>query len=1002
MSEKHVPRMVLIEGPPGIGKTALLNEAVRYVPDWWRANVYLDPSDLRKPGYAATHLLRKPERYRAPSEPEELAQWVQATVDAVSEPIVVVMEDLQWADDLSTDIIYQVIREVEDVPMFNLVTMRSNDRQTLRRFVRLARTEGEAIHLVLRPFGVEETADHLRRMSGLPVGTAVASAIHEMTDGFPQFVEAAGQALARGEMGRGRAVGDLAAVLEGPGGPAELLAESAASVLETEPDEVSHALALLSASLRPMTAEELTVLCERAVGVAPDMSSLRSTGLLARRDATGRFALAHRVLAEAVLANWGAEDRAAVHLQLTDLPGASGPEKLRHRSRAARLSPKTYAELLSRSPADLAGELVAAAEESVVQNERAGALSLSRSAVLLAPSETRLCLFTRSALSARHSRSLREVEGLAHDLPITPLRQGILARIHLDRGDTDAAFFELERLRWVHAEEAEDVDGLLTYADSVAALARAAAEGVNNRFPPLVTRTVEALREAETLLELQQGTCRRADLINVMTVLRMWDLLAEDPVQPAVARQEIEELLGELEGVSGTGHGQTVIRAVRGGRLRQHGDHQGAVTDLERVVQNSRYLYDGVAAYARTQLCLTFFDAGFWDEAAGLGTQAAEEALADGEGSDAVAAYSISALVPCARGEGEPADIPPAHGRLLDRIRNVPTALAPMAHVTRHYALAWAALARRDHHTARSHLLRMIGEGNLWRTGAPAAVLLGRSAVLAGRCRALAGLIRTVESSGFSAEEVTSYVLTHLRGLQAMAAGEPMRAMELYGQAWETVSLQPPLRPSLPRGDGGGLRLYRALLGMDMARCLRDHSESLAVYAETTAEAVTWAGAVFRACGADGLAEEADELLGAIDPSPPVSSSPQPPRGTVRVGARENGTPSHSATHGESQGKHPGAQSPALPEDHAGTHRGTPLDPLTARERQIALLVSQGLTNRAVAGRLVVSVRTVEYHVANALTKLQLASRHDLRRVVVQAAQPETRDGQLDKSPGLS
>ncbi|HEY3629525.1 MAG TPA: AAA family ATPase [Jatrophihabitantaceae bacterium] len=52
--------------------------------------------------------------------------------------------------------------------------------------------------------------------------------------------------------------------------------------------------------------------------------------------------------------------------------------------------------------------------------------------------------------------------------------------------------------------------------------------------------------------------------------------------------------------------------------------------------------------------------------------------------------------------------------------------------------------------------------------------------------------------------------------------------------------------------------------------------------------------------------------------------------------------------------------------------------PLTAREREIAMLVADGLANRAIAERLVLSERTVETHVRNALTKLDLANRTQL------------------------
>ncbi|MFJ8812949.1 LuxR C-terminal-related transcriptional regulator [Amycolatopsis thermoflava] len=48
---------------------------------------------------------------------------------------------------------------------------------------------------------------------------------------------------------------------------------------------------------------------------------------------------------------------------------------------------------------------------------------------------------------------------------------------------------------------------------------------------------------------------------------------------------------------------------------------------------------------------------------------------------------------------------------------------------------------------------------------------------------------------------------------------------------------------------------------------------------------------------------------------------------------------------------------------------------LTRREKQVAELVAQGLTNKQIAGRLVISQRTAEGHVENVLTKLGFKSR---------------------------
>ena len=48
---------------------------------------------------------------------------------------------------------------------------------------------------------------------------------------------------------------------------------------------------------------------------------------------------------------------------------------------------------------------------------------------------------------------------------------------------------------------------------------------------------------------------------------------------------------------------------------------------------------------------------------------------------------------------------------------------------------------------------------------------------------------------------------------------------------------------------------------------------------------------------------------------------------------------------------------------------------LTSREREVAALIAQGLTNREIAARLVVAERTAEGHVQSILNKLGVNSR---------------------------
>ena len=60
-----------------------------------------------------------------------------------------------------------------------------------------------------------------------------------------------------------------------------------------------------------------------------------------------------------------------------------------------------------------------------------------------------------------------------------------------------------------------------------------------------------------------------------------------------------------------------------------------------------------------------------------------------------------------------------------------------------------------------------------------------------------------------------------------------------------------------------------------------------------------------------------------------------------------------------------------------------PLDELTPREREVLSLMAEGLSNAAVAARLVVTGRAVEKHVTSIFAKLRLpASPEQHRRVL--------------------
>src|SRR5262249_40081510 len=59
-------------------------------------------------------------------------------------------------------------------------------------------------------------------------------------------------------------------------------------------------------------------------------------------------------------------------------------------------------------------------------------------------------------------------------------------------------------------------------------------------------------------------------------------------------------------------------------------------------------------------------------------------------------------------------------------------------------------------------------------------------------------------------------------------------------------------------------------------------------------------------------------------------------------------------------------------------------DPLTAREREIAALVAEGLSNRGIAQRLVISERTAQNHVQHILVKLGFSNRAQIAAWAIQ------------------
>lgn len=98
----------------------------------------------------------------------------------------------------------------------------------------------------------------------------------------------------------------------------------------------------------------------------------------------------------------------------------------------------------------------------------------------------------------------------------------------------------------------------------------------------------------------------------------------------------------------------------------------------------------------------------------------------------------------------------------------------------------------------------------------------------------------------------------------------------------------------------------------------------------------------------------------------------------------------------DEEGTRPGRQPPASAVKTATL-------PLTQREREVAGLVAQGLTNRQIAAKLFISERTAEYHVEQIRNKLGFHARSQIAAwVAADVPRPEPSDAEPASAPALN
>jgi DNA-binding CsgD family transcriptional regulator len=948
-AERGRPAVGLIAGDAGVGKTRLLDElaaraegrgarvlvggcmevgdvGLPYVPfvDAFRdLGTRPGEAEVAAPLAAAVpslgRLLPEPVTGQGPAPPGDGFERVQLFDGVLSllvrlselAPLLLVIEDLHWADRSTRDLLAFLIRTLRGGRVALVASYRSDElhrrhplRPLLAELVRLPELE----RIELAPFGRVELAEHLQAIAGHPVPATVVDRILARSEGNAFFAE---ELVAAGAIRADIALPDaLADVLLGRIEALPELAQEILKVAAVAGRRVGHDL-LVAASGRP-EAEVERGLRDAVAGQ-----------VLVASAATESYRFRHALLQEAVYGDLLPGERTRLHATYARLLAAADPDGEDGSGSAAELAWHCLASH------DLPGGLAALVRAA------------DHAATVFAPSEAfrhltqalelwnrvpdadavagvdRVEVLVRAAEAASHSGEFRQAVGLAREAVATideeaePLRAAeIYERLS---GYVLDAELEFERVE----------EPMLTAS-------RRAVELVPEQPPtPLRARVAAGLARSLMVARDYEGARRWGD--EALAVARAAGSVG-DEARALVVVSLLELRFGDVETARQLLRGADEAAAAAGNRPLElearHalglfeldlGNLAAACTALDQateLAERSGLAWSGYGIDSRVLRCIAHYAAGSWDEAERV-------AAAADERRPAVSAAAL--YVEVGRGRAAAAE------RLarLAPYRAADPYVAYLAGGSEADLVRWQGDPERSSELARDTLATQEEAGAPWVLSAiwPAALALAAEGDLAERARAAGDLAAQKEhlAVGTDVLERARSALQRARDRGRQVGPEALAWLARAEAEWTRVEGRPdPARWAAAADAFGYGYLY------EEARCRWRLAEAWLLEGDRD-QAATQARA----------AHELAERLGAAPLLEALESLGR--RGRLDLGV----------------------QPPPSPDGPA----------LTPRELEVLRLVAAGRSNGQIAEALFISRKTASVHVSNILAKLGVHTR---------------------------